>query len=162
MERLDRAVGDLQTVRGLIVDVRGNTGGGFDADRALLNFTLDKPGVEPNRPRFRGPMALLIDEACISAGEGWASWFLAQHRARIFGRTTAGASSRKIEYTLKNGLYRVSLPVKAYTGYLDRPIESRGLEPDVPILPKAEDIAHARDTVLLAAQSYLLTQKPDP
>jgi len=90
------------------------------------------------------------------------SWFLARQRARVFGQTTAGASSRKIEYTLKNGLYRVSFPVKAYTGYLDRPIESRGLEPDVPVRPKAQDIAQGRDTVLLAAKSYLLTQPLKP
>jgi len=162
IERLDRAVGELQTVRGLIVDVRGNTGGGFDSDRAHRNFVQDEVGAEPNRPRFRGPMALLTDEACISAGEGWSSWFLARQRARVFGQTTAGASSRKIEYTLKNGLYRVSFPVKAYTGYLDRPIESRGLEPDVPVRPKAQDIAQGRDTVLLAAKSYLLTQPLKP
>ena len=30
-------------------------------------------------------LALLIDERCISAGEGWASWFIANKRARTFG-----------------------------------------------------------------------------
>jgi C-terminal processing protease CtpA/Prc len=162
IEKLDQAVGEFQTARGLIIDVRGNSGGGFDSDRAHRNFFLDEVGAEPNRPRFRGPLALLVDERCISAGEGWASWFIARQRARVFGQTTAGASSRKIEYTLKNGLYRVSLPVKAYTGYLNRPIEFRGLEPDVPVRPKAEDLARGRDTVLLAAQSYLLTQPSKP
>ena len=162
IEQLDRAVGDLKTVRGLIIDVRGNSGGGFDSARAHQNFAREAGGVEPGRPRFPGPMALLIDERCISAGEGWASWFIACQRARVFGQTTAGASSRKTEYALKNGLYKVSFPVKAYPGFLDRPIEYRGLEPDVPLRPTAQDIAQGRDTVLRAAKSYLLTQPPQP
>ena len=103
-----------------------------------------------------GPMALLIDEHTISAGEGWASWFIANKRARVFGTATAGASSRKAQYTLINGLYKVTIPVKAYTGFLDRPIERRGLEPDVAVRVSAKDIAVARDTVLEAAREHLI------
>ena len=101
-------------------------------------------------------MALLIDARCISAGEGWTSWFVAKKRARLFGEATAGASSRKRTYPLKNGLYAVTFPVKAYTGYLDRPIERRGLEPDVPLRQNAQDLAAGRDTVLEAARRYLV------
>lgn len=154
-EQLDRAVGELKDARGLVIDVRGNSGGGFDASRSHRNFALNDP-EEPERPRFRGPIALLIDARCISAGEGWASWFVANQRARLFGEVTAGASSRKKTYTLKNGLYNVTYPVKAYTGFLDRPIERRGLEPDVPLQPTSRDLAAGRDTVLQAAERYLL------
>lgn len=100
-------------------------------------------------------MAVLIDARCISAGEGWASWFVARKRARFFGEITAGASSRKRQYTLSNGLYTVTYPVKAYTGFLDRPIERRGLEPDEPVRQSAGDLAEGRDTVLEAAKCYL-------
>ncbi len=155
IEQLDRAVGELGQIRGLIVDVRGNSGGGFDSRRAHRNFALNDPD-EPNRPRFAGPIAVLIDARCISAGEGWTSWFVAKKRARLFGEATAGASSRKRTYPLKNGLYAVTFPVKAYTGYLDRPIERRGLEPDVPLRQNAQDLAAGRDTVLEAAKRYLV------
>ena len=101
-------------------------------------------------------MAVLIDARCISAGEGWASWFLANDRARVFGDTTAGASSRKRTYALKNGFYNVRFPVKAYHGYLDRPIERRGLEPDVALRQNADDLAAGRDTALEGAKRYLL------
>jgi len=161
VERLDRAVGELKDAKGLIVDVRGNSGGGFDASRALRNFAPDD-GQEPDRPRFHGPMAVLLDARCISAGEGWASWFIAEGRARTFGETTAGASSRKTTYPLKNGLYRVQFPVKAYTGFLDRPIELRGLEPDVPLRQSARDLAVGRDTVLEAAKKYLQESQHKP
>jgi C-terminal processing protease CtpA/Prc len=157
--RLDQAVEALKNARGLIMDVRGNSGGGFDASRALRNFSLDD-GLEPQRPRFKGPMALLTDARCVSAGEGWASWFIANKRAKVFGETTAGASSRKTVYTLTNGLFKVQYPVKAYTGFLDRPIERRGLEPDVSVKQNAKDLVAGRDTVLEAAKQYLLEQTP--
>jgi carboxyl-terminal processing protease len=162
-ESLDRAIAELKGIRGLILDVRGNSGGGFDGVRALRNFIPDDP-AEPKRPRYGGPIAMLIDERCISAGEGWASWFVANKRARLFGTTTAGGSSAKETYKLTNGLYQVTFAVRARRGFLDRPIEGRGLEPDVPVRCKAADLAVGKDTVLEAAREYLviLTSRVNP
>jgi nitrous oxidase accessory protein NosD len=143
--RLDKAVAELKDARGLIMDVRGNSGGGFDSRRAERNFALNDR-EEPERPRFKGPMALLLD-----------SWFIAEKRARTFGETTAGASSAKRSYTLTNGFYTVTFPIKPYSGFLERWIERRGLEPDVPVRQAARDLAAGRDTVLETAKSYLLS-----
>ncbi len=108
---LDQALTALGDVKGLILDVRGNSGGGFNATTAFRNFDLAPgDGAAPHRPLYKGPIAMLIDERCISAGEGWASWFVARKRARLFGTTTAGASARKETYTLRNGLYKVRDP----------------------------------------------------
>jgi C-terminal processing protease CtpA/Prc/HEAT repeat protein len=155
---LDAALAKLGDIKGLIIDVRGNSGGGFDARDAFANFALNDAGAAPanaSRPRYKGPIALLLDERCISAGEGWASWFIATKRARTFGTTTAGASARKQTYTLTNGMFNVVVPVKTYTGSLDRPIERRGLEPDVPVRCAAGDLAAGKDTVLETARAYL-------
>ena len=162
IELLDKAVGKLKDARGLIVDVRGNSGGGFDSERAPLNFALDRDSEEPERPRYKGPIALLIDSRCISAGEGWASWFIANERACVFGQATAGASSRKTVYELKNGLYKVRFPVKAYKGYLNRPIERVGLVPNVPVRQNTQDLIKGRDTVLETAMRYLVTAGKGP
>jgi len=160
IDRLDKAVGELGNARGLIIDVRGNSGGGFDSRRSHTNFMIEDES-ESDRPKFKGPIALLIDPRCISAGEGWASWFIANKRAHVFGQATAGASARKTIYTLTNDLYKVRYPVKAYKGYLDRPIERRGLEPDVPVKQNAQSLAAGEDAVLGAAERYLinLTEK---
>ena len=153
---LDQALRALGDIKGLILDVRGNSGGGFDANTAFQNFDPAPAGATASHwPLYRGPIAMLIDERCISAGEGWASWFVARKRARLFGTTTAGASARKEIYTLTNGLYKVQLPVKAYTGFLDRPIERRGLEPDVAVRCTARDISRGKDTVAEAAAEWL-------
>jgi C-terminal processing protease CtpA/Prc len=157
-ELLDRAIKELKGVHGLILDVRGNGGGGFDGLRAVRNFNVED-GTEPLRPRYAGPIAMLIDERCISAGEGWASWFVANRRARLFGSATAGASSAKETYTLSNGLYQVVFAVGARRGFLDRPIEGRGLEPDVPVRCTAADLAAGKDTVLGKARRYLIDRR---
>ena len=158
---LDRAIKGLTGMKGLIIDVRGNSGGGFEASTAfqeLRPLRRARRSSGSKRPSYRGPVALLIDERTISAGEGWASWFTANKRARVFGTTTAGASSRKETYTLSNGLYKVVVPVKAYTGYLDRPIERRGLEPDVEVRCTAKDLAQGRDTVVETAARWLVQE----
>lgn len=159
---LDHAIRALTNACGLIIDVRGNSGGGFDTSTAFVNFEKPTAGSgEGNRPRYTGPIALLTDEACVSAGEGWASWFIANKRARVFGTATTGASARKITYTLTNGLYQVVIPVKAYTGFLDRPIERRELEPDVEVRCRAADLAGRKDTVVETAAAWLKSAPHD-
>jgi C-terminal processing protease CtpA/Prc len=63
---------------------------------------------------------------------------------------------------LTNGLYKVEIPVKAYTGFLDRPIERRGLEPDVAVRCTASDLARGRDTVAEAAAEWLKRSSGEP
>ncbi len=153
---LDQALNALGELKGLVIDVRGNSGGRFDDRTAFRNFDVSPArAAAPHRPLYKGPIAMLIDERCISAGEGWASWFVARTRARLFGAAIAGASARKDVYALLHGLYKVQVPVKVYTGFLDRPIERRGLEPDVEVRRNALDISRGSDTVAESAVAWL-------
>lgn len=147
IENLDAAVAELQDCQGLVIDVRGNSGGGFDAERSFRNFDLSDQ-AEPDRPRYKGPIAVLIDSRCISAGEGWISWFRANDRATFFGQPTAGSSARKKTIQVLDGAYKVIFSVKAYKGFLDRPIERIGIQPDVTVRHKPSDLAAGVDTVL--------------
>ncbi len=52
-------------------------------------------------------------------------------------------------------MYKVGIPVKHYTGFLDRVIERRGLEPDVTVRPTAGDIARGSDSVVETAVEWL-------
>ena len=156
--QLDAAVKELGDCKGLILDVRGNSGGGFDAATSFRNFDVTD-NTEPDRPKFAGPIAILTDSRCISARDGWVSWFRANDRAKFFGTTTAGASSRKNTMDILGGTYRVIYSVKAYRGFLDRAIERLGIEPDFVVHHKAESIAQSRDEVLEAARRYLSKPK---
>ena len=42
-----------------------------------------------------------------------------------------------------------------YTGFLDRPIERRGLGADVEVRPSVENLAAGTDTVLQSALDYI-------
>jgi C-terminal processing protease CtpA/Prc len=52
-------------------------------------------------------------------------------------------------------LYKVEVSVRAYAGFLDRPIERRGLEPDVEVRCTARDLSQGKDTVAEAAVTWL-------
>src|SRR5262249_35700146 len=88
--RRARAARERAELGGRRTHRRGDGAGGRAAGPGFRPFARS-PGApaEPDRPRFKGPMALLLDERCISAGEGWASWFIARKRARVFGTTSA-------------------------------------------------------------------------
>jgi C-terminal processing protease CtpA/Prc len=141
----------------LIIDVRGDSGGGFAPATAFVNFDPHATGFA-SRPRYGGPIAPLTDERTVSAGEGWANWFEANRRARLFGSTTAGASCRKVEPDVAGGLYKVVVPVEPYKGFLKRIIEREGLPPDVPVRWSAADLGAGRDTVAETARHWLVDQ----
>ena len=161
---LDKALKSFgEDIKGLIIDVRGNSGGGFDTRTAYVNFDVDNVlnssgEMKVNRPLYKGKIAVLIDQRCISAGEGWSSWFKRYKRAKFFGQTTAGASARKIIYPLDNDKYKVRIPIKGYRGFLTRLIERRGIEPDYKVDYEAKDIAKGRDTILEAAKKWLIVE----
>ena len=67
-------------VDGWIVDLRGNTGGGYDRSLKTLIGRLKKP------------VAAIIDAGCISAGETVARDLVNECGARLFGTTSAGSS----------------------------------------------------------------------
>lgn len=154
---IDSVLRRMPQIERLVIDVRGNAGGGFDPATGFQNFDCEAPAN--GRPQFCGPVAVLTDEFCMSSGEDWVSWFQSSGRARLFGATTAGTSAHKEDYTLLNGYYKVRIPVRPYTAWAGRPIERRGIEPDEPVGYSAADIAAGRDTVLEAARAWLIAPR---
>ena len=71
----------------------------------------------------------------------------------------SGASSRKKTIDVLGGAYRVIYSVKAYRGFLDRPIERLGIEPNVVLYHTAESISQGKDEVLIAARKHLLEER---
>jgi len=141
LRSLRTAMRELRSTRALIVDVRGHSGGDFDPDNAFAAFDR-APGEPPL------PIAVLIDPGTTGEGEAWASWFTSTGRARFYGEATAGSASVTEDVDVAGGKWRLRLPMRLLRGSLDRPIEGRGLEPDVPVRPLAEDIAEGRDTLI--------------
>jgi len=129
--------------KGWIVDLRGNGGGGYDEK------LLERLKAIPK------PVAVLIDEGCISAGETLARDLARYAGARLLGSTTAGASSAKRTWSFPSGIGTVSLPVRSRAGLEGKPIEFNGIEPDEKVEAVPEETQTGRDSAILRAEEYL-------
>ena len=104
--------------RGLIIDLRGNSGGSLTEAMAIADFFLTQGVVVTHREEdgrivsphavpdemFAGvPIAVLVDEGTASSAEVLAAALQDHHRAAIIGRRTAGAGSVSEPHSLKGG-----------------------------------------------------------
>lgn len=151
---LDAAVDRLRTCDGVVIDLRGNPGGvaamamGFaghfhDAPDSLgtmrtrdttLEFrinprrsTADGREVKP----FAGPLAILVDPLSASTSEIFAGGLRALDRARVFGRTSAGAALPAQMRRLPSG-DAVMFAFGDFTLPDGRSLEGVGVQPDEP------------------------------
>jgi carboxyl-terminal processing protease len=174
------AVDRFRRADGLVFDLRGNPGGlamlmtgiaghVLDTDAQLGRMrtreTWNSPLKFPANPRtvtddgrrvtpFAGPVAILIDELTASTSECFAGGLQSLGRARIFGRTSAGAALPASTKQLANGdvlMYAIGDFVTS-TGVA---LEGRGVVPDEaqPLDPAA--LAAGRDTALDAALRWM-------
>jgi carboxyl-terminal processing protease len=146
---LDQVLSELGDVRGMVIDLRANSGG-FDtvsfeiasrfADVQRLAFTRQARAdtsprydviLEPSeRQRFTGPVAVLLGPNTVSAGESAALAFAALPHARLFGQPTRGVLSDAIPKTLPNG-WTFTLSVEMLRTPEGEIVEARGVKPDV-------------------------------
>jgi hypothetical protein len=141
---LKEAFSTYADVKGWIVDLRGNGGGGYD--QALLDLLKSLPQ----------PSAGIIDAGCISAGETFARDLVQYAQARLFGATTAGASTSKRDWTFPSGIATLSLSVRSRWGLDGQTIECNGIQPHVEVEAIPEDLLQGRNTEIVKAEQYLL------
>ena len=130
-------------VRGWIVDLRGNSGGGYDRE------LIEQIGKMPR------PVAVLIDAGCISAGETLARDFERGAKARLFGQRTAGSSSSKRTWQFPSGVASISLPRRSRYRNDRQPIEFNGIEPHVVVEPVPEELRKGLNSTILRAEEYI-------
>jgi C-terminal processing protease CtpA/Prc len=176
-EDIDRAADDaLRGADSLILDLRGNSGGRISALERLAGRFVDRDitianrlGRQPMKPliararkgAFSGRMAVLIDAASASASELLARTLQLEKRAVVIGDRSAGSvrEARMVPLLLQKGPALITY----FTSVTDadlvmgdgQSIEGVGVEPDIPLLPTADDLAHARDPVLARAAAIL-------
>lgn len=175
---IDAIVDALAGTKGIIIDLRGNTGGndalgsivaGRFADQQRTysyirwrngplhgDFTDFQPlTIQPQGPRqYTKPVAVLTNRRCLSSTEGTVLMFRALPHVTIIGDTTGGASGNPITLTLPNGWsYRVPRWIQ-YTAEKSV-FEGRGIAPDIPVWITPADSAAGKDTILEKALQYL-------
>lgn len=141
-EGLEAAIA-AREVSGWVVDLRGNTGGGYSD--ALLTATR----------KLKKPVVAIIDAGCISAGETFARDLKREVEATIIGATSAGSSSQKRSFEFPSGVAKLQYSIKSRFGPDGRPIEWNGIRPDVEIEVDPLDVAAGRNTEIQAALRLL-------
>ncbi len=174
-----------QGAKGLILDVRGNTGGlkeqavkvtsEFLQSSDAVFISKDSSGnekpvaVEPNGVARDIPMCVLIDEASASSSEIFAGALQDYQRGKLIGMRTFGTGTVLGQFKLSDGS-ALLLAVDQWLTPKGRQIWHKGIEPDIEVplpqgayrlLPESErkltadELAKSKDAQLLKAIEVL-------
>jgi carboxyl-terminal processing protease len=166
---------DVESLNGLIIDLRGNTGGYVDATLDIMDQFIDegvllieRGGVEGERVYEASgtalaptvPLVVLVDNGSASASELMAGALQDRGRATIIGVPTFGKGSVQTWRRLSNnGGIRITI-ARWYTpaGYY---VEPNGIQPDkvveFPPLEPGETYSYEIDPQLQAAIESLIS-----
>jgi carboxyl-terminal processing protease len=168
---LSKAHKDIDTAKtnGLILDLRGNTGGYERHIYGLLGRLLplgSAIGTKTYRDRtssmhsfwpaspFKGPVVVLIGPKSSSAAEVVASALRFHRRATIIGRPSNGSVLEAKKFHLPDGGTLI-VPVADYRAPDGTRIEGTGVQPDVLVVPTLADVRSGHDPALESAVSTL-------
>ncbi len=153
----------------LIMDLRGNGGGLFDAaidvsstflSDGVVVYQLENDGREQAYETRGGPkadewpMVLLVDGGSASASEIVAGALQDHARATLIGEKTYGKGSVQHVFDLRDGS-SVHITAAKWLTPDRRQIDGQGLTPDLEVLITEEDRAQDRDAQLERAIEYL-------
>ncbi len=168
VEELDKALASLGDVPGMILDFRGNSGGGCDHDAFEGRFVpagremprLARPPLpSAGAVTYGGPMVVIVDGSVVSAGETTSGMFKEDGRAYMIGESaTAGMSSQKKLLQLPSGKFELYVSVGSNRSSFNggRGIEGIGVAPHELVEFDPEDLAQGVDTITRRAEQLLM------
>ena len=170
MPRFNEAIASFADANGIVIDLRGNTGGLGDMLAGMAGWFIAAKGtslgtlitrsgslklaVLPRPAPFGGPVAVLIDELSMSASEVLAQGLKDAGRARVFGRRSAGAALASVVERLPDG-DGFQYPTARFEFSSGAVVEGVGVMPDEAILPTRAALLSGRDVVLDAAVQWI-------
>lgn len=182
LELIDRT--DLSGIKGMIIDLRHNTGGSSRYCNAMVGALVDEPVSTPLRhvryyssgykawnkaqlkddfhsmiqprdgKRYIGPMVVLINAVTNSTAEDMAIELKSTGRATIVGEPSCGGAGNTLTFDLPGGGYFRMATFKA-TWPDGTEYIGKGIQPDVVIVQSIDDIVNGKDTVLENAVKLL-------
>lgn len=182
-EQFDQALEEFKDTRGLVIDVRGN-GGGNDQLADVVNGRLIKEPVvssidfwrrkgtdqydrtigwvQPRGPwTYEGRVAVLIDEASMSACEHFVSGIEAMGTVLLVGSPTNGAGGGPTIVKLPDGT-RVAISRALGLRANGVVFEGHGIPPHLYSVPTLDDLRRGRDAALDLAKDWILSGKGVP
>ncbi|NOX17161.1 MAG: S41 family peptidase [Chlorobi bacterium] len=173
---------NLKPKKGIIIDLRKNSGGNlpvtrnivahFANEEMLVGYVLYRNGAErddyaPEIPVVIAPLgdepyentiAVLIGRFCGSAGEIFAEALSQFGNVALIGDTTLGAVEAPSSFSLPDGT-EYSVPIAAYLDVEHKPLEWKGVEPDIYIGPCDVQNSHGKDIVIKKALELINSKK---
>ncbi|MBL8768488.1 MAG: hypothetical protein JNL94_14025 [Planctomycetes bacterium] len=166
-ERLDAILERFAASPGLILDFRGNKGGGCDHDAVLARFiplghTHARKDSSPiqgaGKSPYGGPIVVLVDGLTVSAAETVSGTFKEDGRGYMLGESpTAGMSGQKEELELPSGLFALRITTQSNKGRFNggKGVEGIGVPPHEIVAFTAKDLANGVDSVIARAEAVL-------
>lgn len=179
MFELDRALKALADTKGLVLDIRNNSGGWDNIGQYVAGRFAQKPALymvvkKRNGPRhdqftapqewwmqpagnfqYTQPIALLTTDFTFSAAETFTLAMKRLPQVTQIGLPTSGAFSDRIVRELPNG-WRYSLSIGDYRDHNGKNWESKGLAPDIHLLTTRKKVFEEKvDVVLEKAMEVL-------
>lgn len=167
LEELDQALAALGDVPGIILDFRGNSGGGCDHDAFEARFVPEghdmprmarSPLKSAGPGSYGGPMVVIVDGTVVSAGETTSGMFKEDGRGYMIGESpTAGMSSQKEFIELPSGLFKLYVSVRSNRSSFNKGqgIEGIGVPPQEVVEFDPEDLRNGVDTLIKRAEALL-------
>ncbi len=168
-EQFEQAIDDMLDVRGLVLDIRGNSGGMHTVGESIAARLVQEPTlfsvfryrdrteevvVRPNGKTYTGPVVVLIDGQNASASERFAACLQSIGRGVVIGERSRGAVGPSSVMKLPNGTTFLYVTAQSLTpdGIV---LEGRGVIPDIVVRPDREALLHGKDAQLNRAVEYI-------
>jgi carboxyl-terminal processing protease len=166
------AMRDMNTMRGLIIDIRGNPGGEHVIGETIASKLINQKtvfsvfryrdstvqvSVEPDPPVFSGPIVILIDVMNGSASERFSGCMQSIGRAKIIGERSPGSVGPSEVKRLPNGASFLYLKAQSLTpdGTV---LEGHGVIPDFTVSLDRKLLLKGVDSQIERAIAYLKTK----
>ncbi len=166
---LEKLIQDISPTKGLILDIRSNTGGSssnvdrlaqcFLADRKLVKYEKRKSGpghmdfsdpvpyyLQPGILNYNKPVIVLTNRTCFSACNDFALYLSELPNVQLYGDQTGGGGAIPNNYILANG-WKIQYSSTITLSPVKESIEN-GIQPDVRIIISGLDESRGIDPII--------------